>query len=59
MWCHGQGPGSISVVVGGRGEKMCGATVARVEVRSKVVWCHDQGDRGVKESGATVGRVQQ
>lgn len=37
MWCHGQGQGSISVVVEGRGEKMCGATVGRVEVRSKVV----------------------
>lgn len=59
MWCHGQGPGSIGVVVGGRGEKMCGATVARVEVRSKVVWCHGQGNRGVKVCGAMIRVIEE
>lgn len=59
MWYHGQDRGSISVVVGGRGEKMCGATVARVEVRSKVVWCHGQGNRGVKVCGAMIRVIEE
>lgn len=42
MWCHDQDRGSISVVVGGRGEKMCGATVRRVKVGGAMVRGIDQ-----------------
>lgn len=53
------GPRFSKCCCGGRGEKMCGATVARVEVRSKVVWCHGQGNRGVKVCGAMIRVIEE